>query len=118
MNDDWQSETVLVEMAPGDTTVGSTPNGSAAPESVILFDPDFALGLAYFISPFVKRPREGSRISFVPGLYRKDREVVAPVAGAHGRGGHAQTTPQTSRITSALFTSLISSDRHHEFFRE
>ena len=34
---------------------------------------------------------------------------------AHRCGGQAQTTAQTSRITGALFASLISGDRHYEF---
>ena len=37
------------------------------PESVILFDPDFALGLTYFISPFVKRPLDLQLIPKNPG---------------------------------------------------
>jgi hypothetical protein len=44
------------------------------------------------------------------------RTVIAPDARAHGRLGHAQTTAQTSRAAGSLFTSLISGDRHHEFF--
>ena len=54
-------------------------------------------------------------ISFVPGRYRKDRQVIAPAACAHRRRGHAQTTAQTSRIAGSLFASLIPGDRHHEF---
>ena len=33
--------------------------------------------------------REGAGVSPFPGRYRKDRQVIAPAAGAHRRRGHA-----------------------------
>jgi hypothetical protein len=42
----------------------------------------------------------------------QNRQVIAPVAGAHGRLEHAQTTAETSRIAGALFASLFPGDRH------
>jgi len=38
-----------------------------------------------------------------------------PAAGAHRRGGHSQTTSQTSWFTDALFASLLPGDRYHKF---
>jgi site-specific recombinase XerC len=62
--------------------------------------------------------REGAAVSFVPGLYRKDRQVIAPAARPYRCRGHAQTTAQTSGVAGSLFASLIPRDRHHEFPRE
>jgi hypothetical protein len=59
--------------------------------------------------------REGAGIFFVPGFYRKDRQVVAPAACPYRRRGHAQTTTQAGRIASSLFAPLISGDRHPNF---
>src|SRR5271166_4728619 len=59
--------------------------------------------------------REGARLSFVPGFYRKDREVVAPAARPYRCRRHAETTTKTSWTPGSLFASLISGDRHHEF---
>jgi hypothetical protein len=68
--------------------------------------------------PESKRLREGTWLSFVPGRFGQNRQVIAPAARAHRRCGHAQTTAQTSWIASALFASLIPGDRDHEFFSD
>jgi hypothetical protein len=41
-------------------------------QSVILFDPDFAFGLTYFISPFVKRPQ----LAAVPNSWSWGRGIL------------------------------------------
>ena len=43
----------------------------------------------------------GSEPRSVPGLYRKDRQVIAPAARAYRRRGHAETTTQASWIASS-----------------
>ena len=42
--------------------------------------------------------REGAGLSFVPGLYRKDRQVIAPAARPYRCRGHAQTTAKARSI--------------------
>src|ERR1700692_4221799 len=48
----------------------------------------------------------GARLSFVSGCLGKNRETIAPVAGAHRRRRHAKTTAQASWLAGALFASL------------
>src|SRR6202140_2375577 len=63
-----------------------------------------------FLLRFKEKGGKEKELPVVPGLNRKDRQVIAPVAGAHRRRGHAQTTTQTSGVASALFASLIPGD--------
>ena len=51
-----------------------------------------------------------------PAALRKTGKLSRRSAHANRRRGHAQTPAQASRVASSLFASLISGDRHHEFF--
>ena len=51
-----------------------------------------------------------------PAALGKTGKLSRRGAGAHRRRGHAQATAETSWVARALFASLISGHRHHEFF--